>query len=415
MAKNFSATPAQQQGAVTIFIAVIMLVILGLMTLYTNRSVITEQRSTANEYKQALAMEAAQSGLSQFMGQINTATNWQTFFTVSGTTWTLKSSYQNTLNNKGYLNSTDNIYANDFSQPWKSAIDENLAAPVNAAATPVPGIAQSYNVYLATTSSPNTFAIVSKGCADNCNYAQAFVISNFTIGQGAICPLDINGSLTAVNNTSITAQTVGVPGYTCGISVGSASGTLGHVIGCVSSGCSPGASDNYDPPYLETGTIGKAAHFQKYFGTTQTNIMNQMEAGSKASTKTACFINGNATQVELAACTAAGLSQIYVTGNVNITAATANFGFGFPNGVTLVIGGDLNLANNTFMMYGFSYIVGNATSSFGGSFNVQGTIAFGGNVGANVSLGVYSSVQYSRVPTGAGVSSNLTVGTWRDF
>ncbi|WP_157669872.1 PilX N-terminal domain-containing pilus assembly protein [Chitinibacter sp. GC72] len=415
-------SPNNQRGVATLLVSVIILLVLAIMTLYTNRSVIIEQRSATNEFKQAQALEAAQSGLATFMGQLagsDADSNWNKYFSQSGSTITLKSAYANTLNSQGYLNTTDGQYSHNFST-GKPAMTVALAKPKDNAGNTLNNISQGYKVFIASTGTPNQFTLISQGCSDstNCNeaYAEAFVATDFTLGASAICPLDINGSLTVVSGGSVHGLVDSMPGFDCGISVGSASGSLGDVIGCESGSCNAGDAGNYNPPYQVTGSTGKDAHFQKYWGTTQATKQAQMLAASTASTKTACYITGNATQANLKTCTDAGLSQIYITGDLNITAATPWAGYSFPKGLELIVGGDLNLVGASFSMYGILYVVGNTGSSLDGAFHAIGNAAFAGNVTANLSFNVTADTRYTKVPAGSsGVKSNLTLGSWRDF
>jgi len=63
-AKNFHG-PGRQAGGLTIFSAVILLALLVLMLIYSTRVQQSEQRISANEYRQKLAFEAAESAADQ--------------------------------------------------------------------------------------------------------------------------------------------------------------------------------------------------------------------------------------------------------------------------------------------------------------------------------------------------------------
>ena len=52
-------------GAMTLFTAIIVLVLLGLMLMYANRTSISEQQIAANDLRQKLAFHAAEAGLEQ--------------------------------------------------------------------------------------------------------------------------------------------------------------------------------------------------------------------------------------------------------------------------------------------------------------------------------------------------------------
>lgn len=427
----------RQHGVATLLVSVMILLILAIMTLYTNRSVIIEQRSATNEYKQAQALEAAQAGLAKFMAQLSgsdSATNWQAYFSQSGSTITLKSGYENNtrLNNKQYINSAADVYRHNPPNDAKWAIQQTLDKPKNNAGNNT-GIAQFYKVYLTSTATPNRFMLVAQGCADSadCGYAAAYVTTEFTVSQNPSCALDINGSTTVYYGSSIHALLSNDPRFNCGISVGSASavgGNLSQVTGCQVN-CQGNPGDRLDPNYSTTGTSSKQEHFERYFpGKTMSSMLSERTTQASASPASACVITPaagtSATVTDLQSCLSNGQNRIFVNGNLDTgTTAIANFGYGMDKngikGVELIVNGDF-MMNSSVSVWGFLYVGGNTLtdpvgSKPAGSLRVDGTAAFGGNVTVNSSLGVYIQPGYSRDPSGGGVKANLALGTWRDF
>lgn len=57
------ASVTAQRGAATLFVTIVLLLAVGLITLYTNRSAIMEQRLSANEVRAKQALEAANAGI----------------------------------------------------------------------------------------------------------------------------------------------------------------------------------------------------------------------------------------------------------------------------------------------------------------------------------------------------------------
>ncbi|QLI80187.1 hypothetical protein HZU75_00775 [Chitinibacter fontanus] len=429
---------SKQRGVATLLVSIMILFILGIMTLYTNRSVIIEQRSATNEYKQAQALEAAQSGMAKFMAQLSSADstiNWQKFFTQSGSNITLKSSYENqaALNTHGYINSNGSAYTHDISTANAALPNTLLDAPKDAANNST-AIVQAYAVYLASTTTPNRFLIVSRGCADttDCTYAAAYVTSEFTIGSTPTCALDINGNATVKNNSSIHALLRNDPRFDCGISVGSitaSGGSLSQVTGCQND-CQNNPGDRLTPNYSTTGSSSKQDHFNKYFpGKTMAQLLSERTTQAAASPKTACVITpsggAEATAADLLNCKALGLNRIFVNGNLNLGTDNRidNFGYNMnANGITgveIVINGDFKM-NTAANIWGFLYVGGNTLTDpdgtpFSGSLRVDGSAAFGGSVTVNSSFAVYTQTGYTRDPNGGGVKANLALGTWRDF
>jgi Tfp pilus assembly protein PilX len=418
----------RQHGVATLLVSVMILLILAIMTLYTNRSVIIEQRSATNEYKQAQALEAAQAGLAKFMAQLSgseSATNWQAYFSQSGSTITLKSEYENNsrLNNKQYINSAADAYRHNPPNDAKWAIQQTLDKPKNNAGNDT-GIAQFYKVYLTSTATPNRFMLVAQGCADSadCGYAAAYVTTEFTVSQNPSCALDINGSTTVYYGSSIHALLNNDPRFNCGISVGSATavgGTLNQMTGCQTD-CYPNPGNRLDPNYSTTGTASKQAHFERYFpGKTMLSLLAERTSQATATLATACVITPvagtSATAADVQNCYNQGRKQIFVNGNLD--SGSTSFGpLGADNikGVEIVVNGDFSM-NSAVSISGFLYVGGNTLSTPSGSLRVDGSAAFGGNVEVNSSLAVYVDSKYSRDPSGGGVKANLALGTWRDF
>ena len=58
-------SPRRQAGAMTLFTAILVLVLMGLMLMYATRTSVSEQRIAANDFRQKLAFHAAEAGLEQ--------------------------------------------------------------------------------------------------------------------------------------------------------------------------------------------------------------------------------------------------------------------------------------------------------------------------------------------------------------
>ncbi|WP_047392211.1 PilX N-terminal domain-containing pilus assembly protein [Chitinibacter sp. ZOR0017] len=428
----------KQRGVATLLVSIFILLILGVLTLYTNRSVIIEQRSASNEYKQAQALEAAQAGLARFMAQLSgtdPTTNWQAYFSQSGSTLTLNSSFDNQsrLNAHNYINSDAAAYKHDTSNAVSvSNVDTTLVAPKDNTGAST-STTQAYKIYLSSTATPNRFILVSRGCADttDCGYAAAFVTTEFTVAAQPACALDINGAATVNNGSSIHALLMNDTRFNCGVSVGSITGVgggLGQVTGCQTN-CQNNPGDRLTPNYSTTGTASKQEHFEKYFpGKTMSQLLNERTTQAAASPKTACVITppsgSSASAADLQNCLSQGQNRIFVNGNLDTgTTAIANFGYGEnKNGITgveVVVNGDFTM-NSSVGIWGFLYVGGNTLtdpvgSKPAGSLRVDGTAAFGGNVSVNASLGVYVQPGYARNPNGGSVQANLALGSWRDF
>ena len=61
---SFGPSPRRQQGAVTLILAIVLLVLTSMVAAYTGSTILFEQKVSANEFRAGQAFEAAESGLS---------------------------------------------------------------------------------------------------------------------------------------------------------------------------------------------------------------------------------------------------------------------------------------------------------------------------------------------------------------
>lgn len=67
---NKITIPSRQSGIATLFTSLIFLLISTLMVLYSNKSIFTQQRASSNQYVKLQATEAAESGIEQFVAEV---------------------------------------------------------------------------------------------------------------------------------------------------------------------------------------------------------------------------------------------------------------------------------------------------------------------------------------------------------
>ena len=63
--RAFSCQVKQQRGALTLFTAILVLLLLSLMLMYASRTSVSEQQIAANDQRQKMAFHAAEAGLEQ--------------------------------------------------------------------------------------------------------------------------------------------------------------------------------------------------------------------------------------------------------------------------------------------------------------------------------------------------------------
>lgn len=64
-------SPSRQQGAATLIVVMILFFVMTLVAAYTNRSLIFEQRTSANQYRSTQALEVAEAGMEWAVSQLN--------------------------------------------------------------------------------------------------------------------------------------------------------------------------------------------------------------------------------------------------------------------------------------------------------------------------------------------------------
>lgn len=67
-----AADRARQRGAVTLFSAVIILVLMSMVAFFANRNILFERKTSANQYRSSKAIEAADAGIEWAMANLNT-------------------------------------------------------------------------------------------------------------------------------------------------------------------------------------------------------------------------------------------------------------------------------------------------------------------------------------------------------
>ncbi len=466
----YHQAPANQTGIATLFVTIVMLLVVTVFAIYSNRSTFIEQRTSTNQLKRAVAFNAAQSGLDQFVADIfdgNSGVGTLYLTGVAGNYTGVKTAYNNTPNNRGYLNSTAGALYHDFTNTNSTTLN-----PANNNANSFSGVTltqptgsnqiSSYTIYL-TDLGGGKLRIFSRGCADavcpttqtatSTAYAEAVISIDINANGGnSACALDINGSLTEYNGSSIHGytdqQTPQV--ITCGIRVSngviSGDGSALDVKDCPGTGASGGSCGAYN---TGTHSSSQASYFQSIFG----QSMSTVQAASttlQISGTTGAGTGGAASGSDLcAAITSANAASpkktvIWINGNLDISVATypflacANEGYqalGYnevPTGtgqfpiegggsststpLTFIVTGDASI-NGALKIDGTLYVGGSTTSTASGSIVVNGSAAFYGNVSTNASLrvnadsAITSRTTYPPASTGAAKTGQ----SWKDF
>src|SRR5574337_592377 len=317
-----------QRGAATLFMTLMLLLVAGLVLLYTSRGAIMEQRLSANEIRAKQAFAAASAGLDRALAAIQAGTG--AVPTVNATT----------LSNSGGAN-TSSYYTVAFCQP-------NATATCPAAH----GTATTCSTGAATRA--KDVLLGSCGWSDgdtadpNHNYTQGTRTTNI---DGAAGPDYLNPM------SGGTANCGSVTGYTCS----SAGTTLGHDTVTGDTRLTEGSGDDY---------------FKMFLGDTPANYRD-VTADWKVDLNSSLATENSTDPSSLNGMTD---KSIWVAGDLTVPANTV---IGSPsNPVILVVDGNMHLSNN-FTIYGIVYstggIDGNGSPTIVGSMITQGSVNINGS------------------------------------
>src|SRR5574338_310357 len=439
MTTSRRASPSTcQRGAATLFMTLMLLLIAGLVLLYTSRSAITEQRLSANEIRAKQAFAAANAGLDNALaymqdkngidhdgnGVPDTVSNQPLVHAANAGGSGVSSYYAfrycqtnatascPTAHGAGVLPTcTPNSAPTDFKDVMAVACgwsDDDTA--VHLVSQRIGG----------TPSLPGTIPVplISRGAAGlTTGGATVFnYFSDLTVWSGdAMTNLSSNAKTYvrdtanpkyATADTSIdtdgdktpdyrdvdkgTATCDAVPGYTCA----SHDGKLGHDTVTGDPALKQGTGDDF---------------FQLFFGDSPSNY--EKSVAWKVDTNNT-ITNENSTDVN----SIKGISDqsIWVTAGTGANALTipSNSTIGSPDHpVILIVDGELSLSGS-FDLYGVIYVRGDLTGS--ASPNIYGSMIVQGNVDIKGSPNIIFDPYGGSSLTHDGIATKLP-GSWKDW
>ena len=362
--------PARERGAATLSISLVLLFSLSLITLYSARVGVTEQKISANEYRAKQAFEAAQAGVE------------------------IGSAY---LNNPDYRKQVIIDANND------GVIDYNQGNVNDGASGTLPNNA-SYLVTYNNNAWPGNLRLVelmATGWSDD-RSASATILQRLQIMPLLSNPPDsgvtgrenivLNGDIELINTeTDMTAKTAGIV-------------TLqGSAHTSTSNPGNNGIEENN--PQLQ-GLSSDDEFFEHFFGTTKTGVMSQSIRLACAGSSCMSHDNQPADPGDFAG------ENIWITGNTTLESSIGSQ----DHPVVLIVDGDLTLAGN-IIIWGLVYITNNGAALHApGNGYLHGVL-----VAEHVDfLGDgHFTVEYDSSvitpPKGGNGPFSKVAGTWRDF
>lgn len=406
-----SADKKHQQGAATIFVAMILLVAITLLTLYTASSSITETKISVNELRSKQALAAAQAGVDLAIANLNNGGDFTYKATQAG------------LNATASLSFTSPTQTLAITAPYVHSSFCN--ATTAAASLPTCPDAQAAITCTAPSAGQTLAWLVSCGWSND-QAARRRIIT--LAGKPPAVPGTVTNPLTSGSTVALTGNPTVVNYYNnltiwSGNSVNStgnngktvikkpsstATLTADQVVTQVGNGntvCNTAtdlicttSSTVVGPDVIQSDTtlanLSDTQFFQNFLGYTP----NEYKVGVASDIVAAANI-GTVT---------AGDKNYWIEGNTTIGNQTIGSN-GHP--VVLVINGNLTLSGNP-VIYGLVYVTGTLTQS--GTGTIRGGVVVKNSASGNGSLNIIYDP--SNLPGSTGPSDYASLpGSWRDY
>ena len=419
-----SASASSQRGAATLFVTIVLLLAVGLITLYTNRSAILEQRLSANEVRAKQALEAANAGIEHALAYLREGgkgydhdgdgvADTITSFSLTSTTGTNpRPSYYKAVfcssaaftppvcpaSHTGALacagaTPTSPLQLVAISCGW-SDDDASVQRVVQVMQT-TPALAGPISTPLVTRGAANLLT----GGASILNYfndltvwSGGSLLGQSNTGKTFIRDIATNSTANLTDPYRATGNSPACLNPPAGYQCSTQGSTLGHD--------TVGGDTNL-------ASLSPAGFFQYFFGATLAgyrdstagyvvDLTSTLTAPDSTSLSSISGMNNRTIWVE-----AVPGTPISLPGNIG----TAD------KPVVLIINGDLNLSSN-IEINGLVYVQGNITGN--GSPTIYGALIGAGNATANGNLKlVYDPKVLGKAPT-LGKAGKVQ-GSWRDW
>jgi Tfp pilus assembly protein PilX len=449
-----SGSSQRQRGAVTLFVALVLLLGGTIMAFFANRGFIFEQRTSVNQYRSTKAFELAEAGAEWALGKLNEGLSLSTAAgscaTVAGTSPTFLDRYANPQAPSGAnLTSWFNLagasasFAGCRFDPANAATNGGwtCACPAGAAATALGSAGQGrFGVrLLAVAGDTSAIEIVSRGCSnlaaagDVCDPAAAtpttgdatavvrvVVKVRATIGGGPAAALTTGTTTNAGGNLNVVNTYTPSNGITihAGGTVQTGSGTNAYTL----PGTPARASILDNDPTLSNLTLASEDQFFAKFFNGQT-LTEYRQPGSGTRIISGCSPQACGQQIMDVIDTGERDLHFYVDGDVQFqgsvvgSSVTGSIGTS-TNPVTVVAGGAMDM-QGTITAHGLFYSAtptattvanpGGGTATIFGAYISRGAFQKQGSGTFNI---VYTPSLWG---PGQPISRLVRVpGTWRD-
>lgn len=427
MTKKFRPFGKRERGAATLFVTLVMLLIAGLVLLYTNRGAVTEQRLSANEIRAKRAFAAANAGVEAALSFMTTTTiNQNSNIVANAAPFGPANSNQLSYYSVRFCGSTSNLNntcpsapgtAPTCSVPLTAASDFKDVTVVSCGwSDDSSAVHQVTQRIVGTPSIPGQMPnpLISKGVAGLATGGATIFnfFNDLTVWSGDALTSVSNNSKTMVRDTANSTYAIanpalntdgdGQPDYR---DLDGGTATCGQVAGYTCS--TKGGTLGFDAVTGDTqlSSYSDDAFFEKFLGSSPTDYYNDSVSYKLDLNNTLTGENSTAES------SLDGLQAqtIWVSGDLTIPANTVLGSR--ENPVILIVDGNFHLSNN-FTVNGVVYVRGNIDGN--GSPTIYGAMVTEGNVSINGNPNIVydpfadSSLLHNGKPT-------KLPGSWKDW
>jgi Tfp pilus assembly protein PilX len=425
------ASRTRQRGAVTLLVAVVLLLGITFIVFFANRTVVFEQRTSANQVRSTKALQAAEAGIEWALAQLNTPVNLGSACTVAGGTALFRDNYLNPADAdppvygtaSGAYSSAQPACVRQSAGGWSCSCPAGTSATVGApTCDDTTGACPKFVVRFERVQDPalgNTCASDATNCVMSTVKVTAtgFTDTNTppdgtatvsqivrTVPALATPPaaaltakdtVDISGDITVTNTDPATN------GIT--ISSGGATTLSGSAAVATIAGTPPAASIYANDPTLSA--MSDEQMFRTYFGVPKSEFRNMPT--TKQITCGPCH------NADLDAAISGGANVVWVNGDLDLN-ANSNYGSA-RKPVIVTVTGNIQV-NGNVNVYGIMYSQAAVwDNSGGGTATICGAaIAEGSFTGQGTPNTTYCPNVFKTLKGTTG-SFEKVPGSWRDF
>lgn len=414
---RFPTSPASERGAAALIVVVLLYAAMALIAVFTNRSLIFEQRTSANQYRSTMAMESAEAGLEWATAMLNRKGRISpSCETVTPGTDNFKDRYLTVGATTGALTArAGTIHAacvtNQTGSGWICSCPTAGTAPAPVVPATASGFNPSFAVVLQTSPTTGTVRVSSYGCTSlitntTCTGDAAAAVQ-VTLGQLSglstppAAPLTARGSVSVGNAAlGVTNGTPSTNGITINAGLGIDATNLR--ISTVP-GTPPTATLVGNDSSLASTTEDQM--FQSFFN------MPKAQYKSLADKVIPGPANGGAITTAYAAPDEA--RRMWIEGDLSITSNTTIGSLTDP--VVLVVNGNVNFSG-TIRIFGVIYSTGMTwDNTGGGGALIQGAVISEGNYTGNGTPDYFYDPRVLEKLQFELTSFVRVPGSWRDF